>query len=90
MVGGGGADRFRLLTEARGWQPKFTLEGAIEGGFRFMYYFRGDLQNAAAGGFQQVRAKLKSPACQVGNGGLTQIMAKALRQHGGVARASCP
>ena len=65
-----------------GGSPKLTFEGAVKGRLRLIADFSSDLRNATARGLEHLRAELKPPACQVGNGGFREITPETLGQYG--------
>ena len=76
------AGNSRLAAESGRREAEFTFEGAVKGRLRLIADLSSDLRNAAARGFEHLRAELKPPACEVGNGGLREITPETLGQHG--------
>jgi hypothetical protein len=61
---------------------EFALEGAAEGGFRFVADISGDFRHSLRRALKRPCRQLKPPARQVGHGRLGKISCKALHERG--------
>src|ERR1051325_460849 len=69
-----------LGAEACRWSGELTFESTVEGRFRLISDFRGNLGNRVTSRAQHLCTQLQAPARKVRHGSFSQIVAEALCQ----------